>query len=297
MPAAVLLRTGGRVYLVGTDARTAVPIALDPNGPGPDRPNPAAAQRIVELVSGGDVALAEPGLSRYLEGLGLRPRPAELAELRRARAAVPRGPFSADREALLGAARRRLAETLASPEETLLALAREEERFERVRNRETGAAESWIAADEGTLREHERDWAALRSEIGRHHDHLLERLERAAESVAPNLSAVVGPRVAARLLAAAGGIAPLGRMSASRLQLLGSRRRTGGLRGPKYGVLVRAVRAARVPPIREGAYARSLAALAVLAARADATTRRRIDGPLVARRDRRIRQLCERERR
>jgi RNA processing factor Prp31 len=83
-------------------------------------------------------------------------------------------------------------------------------------------------------------------------------------------------------------------MDASRLQLLGARRRPAagpGARGPRFGWLFRAERMDEVPPARRGAYARTLAGLAAAAARADATTRRDLSAALVARRDRRVSAL------
>ena len=139
------------------------------------------------------------------------------------------------------------------------------------------------------MAEYTSEWGRFRADLDRHHDALIARLERAAERAVPNLSAVVGPRVAARLVAAAGGIAPLGRMSASRLQLLGARHRAGrkpwteirrpGPHGPRP----------RVPPAARGAFARSVAALAAIAARADATTRASLIAILTARKERRLR--------
>ena len=129
---------------------------------------------------------------------------------------------------------------------------------------------------------------------------LEEVLRRTLESEArlrvPNLAAVVGPRVGARLVAAAGGISELARMPAPRIQLLGSRRRPSPERGPRFGVLYRADRMADVPIGRRGAYARTLAALAAIAIRADAHTHRDISAGLVARRDRRVETLRRRRR-
>jgi RNA processing factor Prp31 len=51
-----------------------------------------------------------------------------------------------------------------------------------------------------------------------------------------------------------------------------------------------------VPVARRGAYARSLAALGVIAARADATTGRSLATVLVGRRDRRVEALRRRKR-
>ncbi|MGA8711381.1 MAG: C/D box methylation guide ribonucleoprotein complex aNOP56 subunit, partial [Thermoplasmata archaeon] len=78
--------------------------------------------------------------------------------------------------------------------------------------------------------------------------------------------------------------------------LLGSRRRPSPERGPRFGIIFRADRLGDVPIGRRGAYARSLAALAAIAIRADAHTHRNISVDLVARRDRRIESLRRRRR-
>lgn len=237
------------------------------------------------------IAAGDPWARRALESAGLLPRAAALAELRRARARLPSAPFSREREALLARAREDLAAAIASPSESLIALAREEERLERALARERSASDHWISPGEGPLEDYREEWSTLRESLLRHQERLAERLARAARSAAPNLSGLLGPKVAGRLVAAAGGVEPLARMSSSRLQLLGSRRRRGGDRGPKYGILSIAVAAAEIPFDRRGALARSLGSLAAIAARADASTHRDIVETLLARRDRRIAQL------
>ncbi|HEV2231696.1 MAG TPA: hypothetical protein VGS18_05880 [Thermoplasmata archaeon] len=173
----------------------------------------------------------------------------------------------------------------------MIALAREEERLERVRGRESGAADQWVTGPRGPLQEYGVEWKGFRDLLDQHHLRLEARLEASATAVAPNLSKLLGPKIAARLIAASGGLSALSRMTSARLQLLGSRRRPGGGRGPKYGTIARAVLAADVPAARRGAYARSLAGLAAIAGRADATTHRSIAAELVRRRDRRAAEL------
>jgi RNA processing factor Prp31 len=199
-----------------------------------------------------------------------------------------------ERQFLLLLARDRVQETLSSDEEALIALAREEERVERSVNRELGAAEQFLAAATGPLAEYAQDWATERASLSAHHDRLFERLEGLAQRTVPNLTRLVGARVAARLVALAGSRTALARVSASRLQLLGSRRRPGGGRGPRFGVVYRAARMGDVPRDRQGRYARSLAALASIAARADAISHRDLGELLVLRRDRRIDRLRRR---
>ena len=252
MAPAVLLREGRRWRVVDADRTGEGP--SEPVRSPSDVPEPSALRRLVAaspaLLSGDPIvaaALGDAGLARPLAG------PAEFA---RARAAAPRRTSEEWRAAILPESRLAVERALASPEETVTALARE----------------------------------APVPEVAR------GVLARGARAVATNLSHVVGSRVAGRLIAAAGGLGPLGRMPASRLQLLGSRRRPGGGRGPRFGLLFRAEGVDRLPPDRQGAYARSLAAMAVIAARADGSTRADVAAGLVRRRDRRRLQLERRRR-
>jgi nucleolar protein 56 len=100
-------------------------------------------------------------------------------------------------------------------------------------------------------------------------------ITRRMEELSPNLSAVVGPLLAARLVALTGGMERLGRLPASTIQLLGAEKalfqfmKEGG-RPPKHGVLFQHPLIHRAPPWQRGKMARALAASAMLAARADA---------------------------
>lgn len=208
--------------------------------------------------------------------------------------AVPLPEPVAEREHLLARARAELEASLRSPEEILVTLAREEERLERSVGREERAAEAFVVVPGTVLVEHARAWGRTRGLLTQHHRELVRRLEVEARRTLPNLSAVVGARTAARLAAAAGGVAPLARMSSSRLQLLGSRRRPSAERGPRYGAIYLADGADEVPSDRRAAFARSIAALAAIAVRADVLTHGDIASGLVRRRDARRDQLRRR---
>jgi hypothetical protein len=212
-------------------------------------------------------------------------------ELRRARMALPLSDPTEERRFFLALGHLRLERALRAPEEVLITLAREEDRVERAAGREERAAESFVAVPNSPLDRHLESWGRARSAFGELADALRRTVEAEARALVPNLSAVVGPRTAARLVAAAGGVQPLARMPSARIQLLGSRRRPSPERGPRFGVLYRADRLNEVPIGRRGAYARSLAALAAIAVRADATTHRDLRATLVARRDRRVESL------
>ncbi|MHB8352710.1 MAG: hypothetical protein ACYDFT_08525, partial [Thermoplasmata archaeon] len=204
--------------------------------------------------------------ARTALGMG---EPAGRVERRAARARGWPAPSPSEREFYLALGALRLQEALADPVESLITLAREEERLERVGRREATASEQFLTGSEGGLAEYADRWARFRAALADHDALLREELEARARALLPNLSALVGPRTAAQLLARAGGLAPLVRMSSSRLQLLGSRRRPGAGRGPRHGLLLRAEGMQEVPRGRQGAYARSLAALASIAVRLD----------------------------
>lgn len=303
MAEAALLRTGGRLRWVGAHGGCLAEAPLDPE------PEEAAARvdggaPISEALRGwiiaraprGRLAVLEPGLGPDLAPLDRGPDPISEAEARHLRAEGWPALEPWDRRFYLALMQRRLAARLSSPEEALISLAREEERTERAVEREGSAARSFVTGASEPLRLHAERWRRYRTSAEEHHRELRAQLEETARSLAPNLAQVVGPLVAARLLARAGGLEALGRMSASRVQLLGSRRRPSGGHGPRFGVLFRAEGMEEVPPDRRGAYARSLAALAVIAARADGSSRRRISPALRLRREQRIRALSRRPR-
>jgi len=258
---------------------------------------PALIEALVRVPPTTRVVAGDAALARALTVRSGRAVPrAELDELRAARAVVWKTPSREERPFALTLARLTLERALRSPEEVLISLAREEERLERALGREERAAAAFLPVAGTPLAEYHIAWGATRATLRMHHAGLEQMLEQSARTLVPNLCAVLGEKVAARLLAAAGGLPPLGRMSAARLQLLGTRRRPSPERGPRFGIIYRAVRMDEVPVARRGAYARSLAALGVIAARADATTGRSLATVLVGRRDRRVEALRRRKR-
>ncbi|MGA8275347.1 MAG: hypothetical protein WB852_03510 [Thermoplasmata archaeon] len=258
---------------------------------------PGLIERLVRVPTTQRVVAGDAALARTLTVRSGRPVPrADLDELRAARAVIWRAPPREERPFALALARLTLERALRSPEEVLISLAREEERLERALGREERAAAAFLPVAGTPLAEYRIAWEAARATLRMHHAGLEQMLEQSARNLVPNLSAVIGEKVAARLVAAAGGLPPLGRMSAARLQLLGTRRRPSPERGPRFGIIYRAVRMDEIPVDRRGAYARSLAALGVIAARADATTGRSLASVLVGRRDRRVEALRRRKR-
>jgi snoRNA binding domain, fibrillarin len=295
---AVVVARDAALFLVTFPPARPQKFDLPPVGPAGDAAVPPALVRSLAAVPADTALEAE---SEELAAVVARATRrdvtvASLGSLRRARAALPGGRSDRERRFVLETARSALEQALTAPEEILITLAREEERVDRAVGREARASESFLTVPGSPLSAYAGAWSGMRASLETHHDALRSLLASHARSVLPNLSAVVGERTAARLLSAAGNVSALSRMRAGRIQLLGSRRRPSPERGPRYGVLYRADRMDDVPLDRRGAFARSLAAIAAIAVRADATTRADIAPQLVARRDRRVAQLQRRRR-
>ena len=126
-------------------------------------------------------------------------------------------------------------------------------------------------------------------------------VERTATDRAPNVSALTGPLLAARLLSLAGGVDALGRLPASTVQLLGAERALfrhlkEHTRPPKHGVLFQHPLVHRAPPWQRGAVARAFAGKIAIAARADASSRRPIADGLRADLERALARIRETKR-
>ncbi len=300
MARAVLVRGGGVLW--GVAPGGAVERLGDWPGPRPPEESgpvgstlpPRVAERVRRLAGSGPIACDGPALLALLGREGIPVDVGSLAEIRAAREALPRIPLRELRASLLDRARDDLGRALSEASELVVVLAREEERLERALGREESAQAELLPGTSEPYRRYAGSGERLRADLDRHLGLLREELGQAARKVAPNLCELLGPSLTGRLVAAAGGLPRLATMSGARLQLLGSRRRPSPTRGPRYGLLYRAPRMVDVPPDRRAAYARSLAALAVIAARADAFTRRPIAEGLVVRRDRRISELRRR---
>jgi nucleolar protein 56 len=126
-----------------------------------------------------------------------------------------------------------------------------------------GEVENAVASLARRVRDLDDEAAALRAHV-----------ERAAPGVAPNLAALAGPVLAARLIALAGGLETLARKPAGTVQVLGAEDALfAHLRGrapsPKHGVIFvhEAVQGTR--PEDRGSAARALAGKLAIAARVD----------------------------
>jgi nucleolar protein 56 len=126
-------------------------------------------------------------------------------------------------------------------------------------------------------------------------------VEASASRLAPNVSALAGPVLAARLVSLAGGVEALARLPASTVQLLGAERALfrhlrEHTRPPKHGVLFQHPLVHRAPPWQRGAIARAFAGKIAIAARADAYSRRDIAASLKAQFDRALTSIRETKR-
>ncbi len=110
-------------------------------------------------------------------------------------------------------------------------------------------------------------------------DSLAKYLEKISKETIPNLSAVAGPLLAARLLQLAGGLEKISRMPSSTIQLLGAekslfRHLKGQGKAPKYGVLFAHPMIQQTSNDTKGKVARLIAAKLSLASRIDAYSER-----------------------
>ena len=137
--------------------------------------------------------------------------------------------------------------------------------------------------------------------LGGQRDALLAHVERATRLRAPNLARLVGPVLAARLIALAGGLDDLARMPTSTIQVLGAekaffRHLKDHTPPPKHGVLFQHVLVHGAPPWQRGSVARAMAGKVSLAARADCYTKRDLGDELVASLEKRVAGIRERKR-
>jgi nucleolar protein 56 len=99
-------------------------------------------------------------------------------------------------------------------------------------------------------------------------------VERTAPEVAPNLSALAGPELAARLIAIAGGLESLAKKPAGTVQVLGAEDALfahlgGNAPSPKHGVIFTHPAVRQASPDNRGSAARALAGKLTIAARVD----------------------------
>jgi nucleolar protein 56 len=158
-----------------------------------------------------------------------------------------------------------------------------------------------VGAELGEPEEQElKRMAQLAQEVASRRADLEAYVERSARSLAPNVSTLAGPMIAARLVTQAGSVEDLARYPAGTIQLLGAERalfrhlKTGS-RAPKHGILFQHPLVHRAPPWQRGAIARAFAGKIAMAARADAYTHRDIAAELQASLDRAVAEIRRRK--
>ena len=105
-------------------------------------------------------------------------------------------------------------------------------------------------------------------------DKMLNYIGDLMNNVAPNLSAIAGPTIGARLIAKSGGMMKLARLPSSTIQVLGAekalfRSLKSGSRPPKHGIIFQHDKVHSSPKWQRGKIARSLASKIAIAARID----------------------------
>jgi len=105
-------------------------------------------------------------------------------------------------------------------------------------------------------------------------DDLRQFIERSASDIAPNLSAIAGPELAARLISLAGGLDELAKKPSGTVQLLGAENALfahlqGGAPSPKHGLIYTHEYVRGTHPDNRGSAARALAGKLSIAARID----------------------------
>lgn len=114
---------------------------------------------------------------------------------------------------------------------------------------------------------------------------LADYISQVMKEVAPNITALVGPLLGARLISLAGSLEELAYLPASTIQVLGAEKalfralRTGG-KPPKHGVIFQYPDIHRSPRWQRGKIARALAAKLAIAAKVDFFTGRFIGDKL-----------------
>lgn len=135
-----------------------------------------------------------------------------------------------------------------------------------------------IALSEGSGAEaSERGIASLASIVAELHaerDVLRDDIERTMHEIAPNLTALAGPLLGARLIALAGDLETLAKMPSGTVQVLGAEdalfaHLNGGAPPPKHGIIFIHEFVRGTDPAERGSAARALAGKLAIAARID----------------------------
>jgi nucleolar protein 56 len=123
-------------------------------------------------------------------------------------------------------------------------------------------------------------------------------MDKTMEEVAPNIKALAGSLLGARLIATSGGLMNLARRPASTIQVLGAekalfRSLKTGTRPPKHGMIFQHTLLHEAKRWQRGKIARALAGKIAIAARIDAFGAGEVSGKLKADLDKRIEEIRE----
>ena len=147
-----------------------------------------------------------------------------------------------------------------------------------------------------------QSFCRLYLDLARMRRHLASRIEDLLSEIAPNLKALVGPTIGARLISLAGGLEELARLPSSTIQVLGAEKalfralRTGG-RPPKHGIIFQHPLIHQAPRWQRGKIARALAGKISIAAKVDVFSGEYIGDRLKSDLDRRVAEIREKYRR
>lgn len=129
-------------------------------------------------------------------------------------------------------------------------------------------------------------------------ENLDKYIDKLMEEIAPNIRALAGSTLGARLIAIAGGLENLAKMPASTVQVLGAekalfRSLTTGSKPPKHGIIFQHSLIFRAKRYLRGKIARVLAGKLAIAARTDAFTGNYIGDKLKEDLERRVKEIME----
>jgi len=104
---------------------------------------------------------------------------------------------------------------------------------------------------------------------------IAKHIEKLVEEISPNVAAIAGPSLAAKLITRAGGVLELAKLPSSTIQVLGAEKALFralklGVRPPKHGIIFQHPLVHSTPRKFRGKVARVLASKISLAAKMDA---------------------------
>lgn len=149
---------------------------------------------------------------------------------------------------------------------------------------------------------YEKDLERIRklAELGLHakreRDELADYIETKVKEVAPNLYALLGGMLAARLMSKAGSLKKLARMPASTIQVLGAEKALfahlrKGVPSPKHGLIYQYPLVIQSPKKQRGKIARALAGKIAIAAKEDFFGKKDISKELLSELEKRIEEI------